>query len=195
MVNQSRRLYDVIVEAFSAVTADGLEAQLVLSLGGADIALCAPLPESAIIVRYAPQRELLRKASLTITHAGLNTTLESLSEGVPMVAIPIAFEQPAIAARISWTRCGEFARSSGLDSRRLSPIIKRVLMNPIFRESALRMKTVIAKTRGAEHAADIVEKVLETRRSVSVSDMGGDCHARAVEPHFSDSLVISDRNA
>ena len=28
------------------------------------------------------------KAALTITHAGMNTTLESLSYGVPMVAIP-----------------------------------------------------------------------------------------------------------
>ena len=30
-----------------------------------------------VVVRYAPQRELLSKSYLTITHAGLNSTLES----------------------------------------------------------------------------------------------------------------------
>jgi len=46
------------------------------------------LPGSPLVV-YAPQLELLAKARLTITHAGLNTVLDSLSNGVPLVAIPI----------------------------------------------------------------------------------------------------------
>jgi UDP:flavonoid glycosyltransferase YjiC (YdhE family) len=61
------------------------------------------LPDDAIIVDYAPQLQLLKKASLCITHAGINTTLESLSNGVPLVAIPIANDQPGIGARIEWT--------------------------------------------------------------------------------------------
>jgi UDP:flavonoid glycosyltransferase YjiC (YdhE family) len=36
--------------------------------------------------------KLLKRAALCITHAGLNTTLESLAHGVPMVAIPIAYD-------------------------------------------------------------------------------------------------------
>jgi len=44
---------------------------------------------SPLVVEYAPQLELLAKARLTITHAGLNTVLDSLSNGVPLVAIPI----------------------------------------------------------------------------------------------------------
>jgi len=38
-----------------------------------------------LVVEYAPQLELLAKARLTITHAGLNTVLDSLSNGVPLV--------------------------------------------------------------------------------------------------------------
>jgi zeaxanthin glucosyltransferase len=47
-----------------------------------------PIPASAIVVSKAPQIELLKRAELCITHAGINTTLESLALGVPMVAIP-----------------------------------------------------------------------------------------------------------
>lgn len=55
----------------------GLNAQLVISLGGSASPESLPaLPGSPLVVEYAPQLELLRKAALTITHAGMNTTLE-----------------------------------------------------------------------------------------------------------------------
>ena len=52
-------------------------------------------------VRYAPQLELVKRAAAVVTHAGLNTTLESLAEGVPLVAIPQGNDQPGVAARIA----------------------------------------------------------------------------------------------
>jgi len=39
--------------------------------------------------------ELLKQASVCITHAGLNTVLEALSQGVPQVAIPVTMINPA----------------------------------------------------------------------------------------------------
>ena len=164
VVNQNRHLYEVIIQACAGL--ERVDAQLVLSLGGAETTISSDLPDSAIVVRYAPQCELLAKAHLTITHAGLNTTLESLRDGVPLVGIPIAFEQPAIAARIRWTRCGEFVTPPSINPTHLRKLIKTVLLDPAYRQSVQRMKTAIANTRGAEHAADIIEKVLETGRPV-----------------------------
>ena len=65
-------------------------------------------PSNTIVVRSAPQIELLKLAALCITHAGLNTVLESLAQGVPMVAIPIGYDQPGVAARIAHHGVGEF---------------------------------------------------------------------------------------
>ena len=53
-----------------------------------------PVPNNAIIVKRAPQLELLKRASVCITHAGLNTVLESLAQGVPQVAIPVTMISP-----------------------------------------------------------------------------------------------------
>ncbi|WLT39734.1 hypothetical protein NON20_10065 [Synechocystis sp. B12] len=64
------------------------------------------LPGNPLVVNYAPQLELLQRTALTITHAGLNTTLECLNNAVPMVAIPIANDQPGVAARIAWAGVG-----------------------------------------------------------------------------------------
>ena len=76
--------------------------QLVLAIGDQlDIKEIGPVPSNAIVVNRAPQLELLKRTSVCITHAGLNTVLESLAQGVPQLAIPVTFEQPGIAARIA----------------------------------------------------------------------------------------------
>jgi zeaxanthin glucosyltransferase len=61
-----------------------------------------PIPSNVIVVDQAPQIELLQRATLCITHAGLNTALESLAYGVPMVAIPIGYDQFGVAACIAY---------------------------------------------------------------------------------------------
>jgi zeaxanthin glucosyltransferase len=71
------------------------EMQMVLSVGtNVDRSDLGPIAANTIVVRSAPQIELLKRAALCLTHAGLNTTLEALAEGVPLVAIPIGYVQP-----------------------------------------------------------------------------------------------------
>lgn len=145
----------------------GLDAQLVISLGGSASPESLPeLPGKPLIVKYAPQLELLKKATLTITHAGPNTTLESLSHGVPMVAIPIANDQPGVAARIAWTGAGEVVRLSGLNVPRLRTAIKRVLTEDSYKQNALRLQQAIQKAGGVSRAADIIEQAISTGKPV-----------------------------
>ena len=63
--------------------------QLVLSIGDQiDPKRIGPVPNNAIVVKRAPQLELLKRATVCITHAGLNTVLESLAQGVPLISHP-----------------------------------------------------------------------------------------------------------
>ena len=62
-----------------AALAKHKDLQLVLSIGDQiDPQQLGPAPKNAIIVKRAPQLDLLKRASVCITHAGLNTVLESL---------------------------------------------------------------------------------------------------------------------
>jgi UDP:flavonoid glycosyltransferase YjiC (YdhE family) len=71
--------------------------QLVLSIGDQlDPKQTGPVPSNAIIVNQTPQSEVLKRTSVCITPAGLNTVLESLAQGVPQVGIPITFDQPGV---------------------------------------------------------------------------------------------------
>ncbi|MEW6491700.1 MAG: glycosyltransferase [Cyanobacteriota bacterium] len=145
----------------------GLDAQLVISLGGGLEPEALPnLPGEPLVVKYAPQLELLKRATLTITHAGLNTTLESLSNAVPLVAIPITDDQPGVAARIAWTGTGEFVPLSRLSAPRLRKAIQQVLTEESYKENALRLQEAIRHTGGVSRAGDIIEQAVSTRKPV-----------------------------
>jgi MGT family glycosyltransferase len=103
-------LQNGLINIFRSITqaAIGLkELQFVLAVGGqVDPKQLGAAPANVTVVSYAPQIEVLKRSSLCITHAGLNTVLESLSNGVPMLALPITNDQPGVAARIANKKVG-----------------------------------------------------------------------------------------
>ena len=156
LVNGLTNVYGKILEAVGEFP----DMQVVLSVGKnlnpGDLGL---IPSNTIVVRVAPQLELLKRAALCITHAGLNTALEALAQGVPMVAIPIGYDQPGVAARIAYHGVGEFVEIGDLDASRLSQLIRKVTSNPTYRDKAGWFQKVLAETHGLETAADIIERV------------------------------------
>lgn len=159
--NRLGYVFQTIVDA----TRD-LDAQLVLSMGGGHAGTLQNVPASAIVVEFAPQLELLKRADLTITHAGMNTTMESLSQGVPMVCLPVTNDQPAVGARVAWTGSGLVVPLKQLSKDRLNEAIRSVLYQPTFRERARELQSAIQRAGGLTRGADIVETALLTREPV-----------------------------
>jgi zeaxanthin glucosyltransferase len=144
-----------------AALAKHKDLQLVLSLGDqVDPKQIGPVPTNAIIVKRAPQLELLKQTSVCITHAGLNTVLESLAQGVPEVAIPVAYDQPGVAARITQKQTGVVTSLDKLTADHLSTLLDEVLNNSTYRDNARRLEKAIAQTKGLSVAADLVEESL-----------------------------------
>lgn len=149
-----------VFEQIAAACQD-LEAQLVISLGNPQADPSAlQLPGNPLVVAYAPNQQLIQRASLVITHAGLNTTIGALSQGVPMVAIPITNEQPGIAARIAYVGAGQVVPLAKLSVERLHRAIREVLGDPSYRASAVAMQHAIQRSGGVITAADIIERVI-----------------------------------
>ena len=148
-----------VFRTIAAGVATHKDVQLVLSIGDhLEPEQIGPVPRNAIVVKRAPQLKLLSLAEVCITHAGLNTVLESLAQGVPQLAIPVTFDQPGIAARIAAKKTGVTMPFEKLTSDRLSTLLGEVLDNGVYRENARRLQDIIAKTNGLSMAADIVER-------------------------------------
>jgi zeaxanthin glucosyltransferase len=158
LVNGQNKVYETILAAVGKFP----EMQMVLSVGrNFNPSDLGPISSNTIVVRTAPQIELLKRASLCITHAGLNTALEALAQGVPMVAIPIGYDQPGVAARIAHHGVGEFVEIGNLTTRHLSELMAKVIANPSYRDKACWLQKMLSKTRGLDVAADIIKGRLE----------------------------------
>ena len=140
--------------------------QLVLSIGDQiDPQQLEPVPKNAIIVKRAPQLDLLKLAAGCITHGGLNTVLESLTQGVPQVAIPVAFDQPGVGARIAHHRTGLVTSLDKLTADHLSTLLSAVLHDSAYRDNSKRMQKAIAEANGLSLAVDVIEQSLILSRN------------------------------
>jgi zeaxanthin glucosyltransferase len=139
----------------------GLNAQLVISMGGRrDATGFDDLPGNPLVVAHAPQLELIQRAQLVITHAGPNTVLEALMCGKPMVALPMALDQPAIAARLVALNVAEILPTTKQSVGRIRSAVVKVLSSAVYAQAAGRLQRQFQAADGLVCAADIVEDVV-----------------------------------
>jgi UDP:flavonoid glycosyltransferase YjiC (YdhE family) len=125
--------------------------------------LLGDLPGDPIVVGYAPQLELIRRAALTISHGGLNTALESLARGIPQVVLPVAYDQPGVGARIEWSGVGRSIPVTRLAVGRLRDAAREVLGDPTYRERAGALRSAIEAADGLNRAAGVIEEAFDSR--------------------------------
>jgi MGT family glycosyltransferase len=155
--NRSREIFRKIAEACA-----GRNVQLVISLGGGlEPDRLGALRGDPLVVRFAPQLEIVKRASLVITHAGVNTVLESLAEGVPLVCIPLGNDQPGVAARVAAHAAGVVVPPRKANAKRLRSAVQAVLEDESYRRAARKIQAAMSEIDGLELAADIVEDVLK----------------------------------
>ena len=148
-------------EVFRAVAAAcaAQSLQLVIGLGGhADALRSLELPGEPVIVGWAPQLELLERAAVCCTHAGLNTTLEALWHGVPLLAMPAGFDQPGVARRIELSGSGLVVPPERATAEELGVALGRLRDESAFRAAAERLRDEMRAAGGVAQAADRVER-------------------------------------
>jgi MGT family glycosyltransferase len=160
--NRLQHVFQVIAEACST-----LDAQLVLALGNKNAAPPPNLTGNPIVVGYAPQTALLRRASMVITHCGLNTTLETLSEGLPMVGIPITNDQPGVATRVEFLGAGIKIPVKNVTTERLRSAVQKIQCDGRYRSRARDLANQIAQVDGPALAAALIETAFTTREPVT----------------------------
>ena len=158
----TRKNSQLVIFRFIAEACQNLDLQLVISLGGRlDPEMLDGLPGRPLVVREAPQMELLKKAAVVITHGGVNTVLETLLEGKPMIVIPMAHDQPAVAARLAWLGVAKVLSAKRLSTKQIGLALLNLLSNPNYRDTARDLQARIRSARGLECAVEVIEEALE----------------------------------
>lgn len=119
------------------------------------------------VTDFAPQRAALARADLLVTHAGANTVLDALATGVPMLALPMAFDQPGMAARVVHAGVGLRLSSRFATARRIRHALRRLTEDDAFRQRASEVGREVREAGGALRAANVIERVARTGRPVA----------------------------
>jgi zeaxanthin glucosyltransferase len=139
-----------------------LDLQLVIALGNrGEPEHFSNLPGAPIVTKFAPQLDLLKRAQLVISHGGPNTAFETLAEGKPLVVIPLAYDQPAIGARLKRLRAAEVLPAKRLTVQMIRTAVMKVLREPQYREAALALQHQLRSIGGMKRAADIIAVEME----------------------------------
>ena len=128
--------------------------------GGLTAAEEAALPGDPLVRAFWPQQAVLRHCAAAVLHGGFNTVLDALAAGMPIVALPIAFEQPGTAARIAYAGAGRVLSPRGLTASVLALALRGVMTEPSYRAAARRIGDEMAASGGAHRAAAQVSAAL-----------------------------------
>jgi MGT family glycosyltransferase len=140
-----------------------LPIRLVMSIG--DLAL-EPGWESTDKVQfyqYAPQLEILKQASLFVTHGGANSVMEGICADVPLLVTPICNDQDHQAYFVKQSGIGESLDFRTASTEEIRKSIQDLLENESIRST---MKTVSAtyQENGALKAAHLVEAAISRKK-------------------------------
>jgi len=136
----------------------GLPVRALLTAGPALDASLLRIPANARTVAFVPHRTVLPHASLMVTHAGWQTVNAALADGVPLVCIPDARDQPDNAARVLFVNAG--VRVSKKSSpEKLRRVISRALEDQSIKQGARAMAGALARSDGATVIANELERL------------------------------------
>ncbi|KAI3757883.1 hypothetical protein L6452_05427 [Arctium lappa] len=122
------------------------------------------------IVKWAPQQEVLAHPAIGgfLTHNGWNSTLESISEGIPMICSPCFGDQPTNARYVSDVWKIGLELENGLERLGIESSIKRVMVDKEgieMRKRVLNLKekaNLCLKKGGSSYTSleDLVDYIL-----------------------------------
>lgn len=94
-------------------------------------------PTGTLLHSFLNQTAVMRACHVAILHGGYNSTTDAIAAGLPVVIVPLAFEQGAIAARVERANLGRAVSRFGPNmSRRI-----RLALGDVLSSEAVRLAT------------------------------------------------------
>ncbi len=119
-----------------------------------DPAEYGPQPENVHIERYIPLSLLLPYCDLAVTNGGSGTLMAALGQGLPVVVVPIAADQPENAARCMALGLGRVVTPAELTPESARQAVLDVLGDPSYLRNAERLRDEMATLPGPEYAVE-----------------------------------------
>lgn len=122
------------------------------------------LPDNMLLLPMVPQLEVLKRASVFITHCGMNSTGEAINYAVPVVGIPLSGDQPYVAYRIcDELKLGIRLNTLDIKSEEIRASTHEILRNILYQENMIKMSQVSRGYNGTVNAVKYVEEFIQAQ--------------------------------
>jgi UDP:flavonoid glycosyltransferase YjiC (YdhE family) len=150
-VNLMQRLIDVL---------DAAGRRVVVSLGPLHEQL--RLGERMYGAEFVPQPSILSQCDLVITHGGNNTFNEGFWFGLPMIGLPLFWDQYDNAQRMADTGVGVRLDTYAFEDGELTGAIDTLLADPALRARLATIRERVRAAPGRVRGADLLERLAAT---------------------------------
>jgi len=113
-----------------------------------------PVPANTDVVRYVPQREILPRASVVVSHGGSGSTLGALAHGCPIVFVPQGADQFENATATATAGAGIVVMPERQEPLIVREAVRTVLLEPSYTERAEAIAREIAALPSPAQVAD-----------------------------------------
>lgn len=154
--NRERELIEMFIRLFSR-----RDEFVMLTTGHRFSPESFDLAENIAVHSWLPQIAVLQRASLFISHGGLNSIQDGLYFGVPLLLCPRQEEQTLNASRAVELGAGLMLRQKQLTAENFHQAVSQLLDEPRFKQKAAQVGETLRKAGGMKRAADEIEALLK----------------------------------
>ena len=122
-------------------------------------------PPNVLIASHAPQVEVLKRASLMVSHGGVTGLKESAFMGVPMLLIPVSYDEFGNAARVVYHGLGARLRLKEVSAFELGRLIDKVLKDSSYSERAKLMSEKLRNLERESPGVAIIENIISHKEA------------------------------
>lgn len=152
--NANPEFFDACFDAF----ADS-DWQVVLSVGTkTDTSTLVRIPDNFLVHPHVPQLEVLEHADVFVTHGGMNSVMEAIYYGVPMVVVPQQPEQAMTAARVAELGLGVALEPGQVTAGALRDAVATISGDAGYRSRIAYMQQAARDAGGYLRAADVIQQ-------------------------------------
>jgi MGT family glycosyltransferase len=128
-----------------------------------DPALFDEWPANFMVQEKVPQLALLPHLNAVVCHGGHNTVCETLAHGLPLVVIPIAYDQSFVAGRVTASESGQRLNFKRFKADHLKQAVYEVLQDPKYAAAAQIMQQSFTQAGGTTRTAELLEEMCTSK--------------------------------
>lgn len=118
----------------------------------------ANLPDTILVVGYAPFSLLLKYASVFVHHGGIGTVAQGLAAGVPQLIMAMAHDQPDNSDRLQQLGAGIGLNVRQFTPKRVTHELKNLIFQPTVRAAAAKCAARMTSDTGEEKLIRWIEE-------------------------------------